>query len=308
MKPLTIGLFIFGFVIFMNKPLFSEPLSEPANTAQPEKPVIFDSELPVEDIAQIYLDYESITTSTKPFDPYIEPKKTDDIRKEADLKKHGTLYAYKLYWWDDFRPQDQNNRHQGDVGPNNNERNYSPQNHDSRNLPSQKAIDELFEFFEREKESMRKIDLEDGESLKRLIHGDEVSLEFAERIDSLLAIQDEIGAIDVVVLDAVEFNSQIRAIHKLLNPPARLDPLLKWLLYLNRLTPEMIELYQAALEKRDRIYLLASRSQGKLKIRLNGKIMSDAVYVWPDQDAHYELVAVASDASKLTQPQTPSIP
>jgi len=55
----------------------------------------------------------------------------------------------------------------------------------------------------------------------------------------------------------------------------------------------MLDLYYKALAKRDQIYLLAARSEGKLKIRYNHKIMETPVYIWPDQaEGPYELVMV----------------
>ena len=97
----------------------------------------------------------------------------------------------------------------------------------------------------------------------------------------------------VVVLDAVDFTNQIKAIDRLLNPPTRLHPWLKWMLYLSRVSPEMLQLYQAALEERDRIYTLASKSDGRLKIRYQGRIMDVPIFVWPDNaEGPYELVMV----------------
>src|SRR3989338_796689 len=121
---------------------------------------------------------------------------------------------------------------------------------------------------------------------------------------------------DVIVVDVVNFTREIRDIHRLMNPPQRLHPWLKWLLYLNRVTPEMLEFYQAAVERRDRIYTLASRSDGKLKIRYRGRVLDVPIFVWPDEaDGAYELVMVrdqaihrAADASAVTSTvgQTPT--
>jgi len=98
---------------------------------------------------------------------------------------------------------------------------------------------------------------------------------------------------DFVVLDEVEFTRGIKLIHALLNPPSQLHPWLKWLFYASRITPAMLDLYYKALAKRDQIYLLAARSEGKLKIRYNHKIMETPVYIWPDQaEGPYELVMV----------------
>ena len=97
----------------------------------------------------------------------------------------------------------------------------------------------------------------------------------------------------IVVLDAVNFTGDIYGIHQLLNPPERLHPWLKWLLYSRRITPQMLELYYAALQKRDQIYMLATKSGGKLKIRYHGKVTDMPLFIWPDQAAGlYELVAM----------------
>ncbi len=95
----------------------------------------------------------------------------------------------------------------------------------------------------------------------------------------------------VIVLDAINFTEQIRGIHQLLNPPARLHPWLKWLLYSSRTTPQMLELYYSALRERDRIYMLATKANGKLKIRYRGRIMDVPIFIWPEQaQGLYELV------------------
>lgn len=96
-----------------------------------------------------------------------------------------------------------------------------------------------------------------------------------------------------VVVDMVEYTPEIRATHLLLNPPRRFHPFLKWLFYADRLTPAMLELYYGALEKSDRMYKSAARSQGALRIRYQGKFLDPPVYLWPDQaDGRYELVAM----------------
>lgn len=107
---------------------------------------------------------------------------------------------------------------------------------------------------------------------------------------------------DVVVVDAVDFTREIRDIHRLMNPPRRLHPWLKWLLYLNRVTPKMLEFYQAAIERRDRIYTLATKSDGKLKIRYQGRVMDVPIFVWPDEaEGLYELVMVHDESIRLTR-------
>jgi hypothetical protein len=137
--------------------------------------------------------------------------------------------------------------------------------------------------------------------------GDEEAEQLANKLDDeweakvnalILELQNQEGipldeTSEFVVLDAIDFTQQIKAIHRLLNPPHRLHPWLKWLLYLNRVSPEMLQFYQAALEGRDRIYTLAAKSNGKLQIRYQGRIISVPIYVWPDEaEGAYELVLV----------------
>jgi hypothetical protein len=112
-----------------------------------------------------------------------------------------------------------------------------------------------------------------------------------------------------VVLDAVDFTRQMRVIHLLLNPPPRLHPWLKWLLYASRLTPKMLEFYYAALAKRDQIYELAAQSNGKLKIRYQGKILNVPIFVWPDQaEGSYELIMVSNNVELPNQnPVLPAV-
>jgi hypothetical protein len=132
-----------------------------------------------------------------------------------------------------------------------------------------------------------------------------IDLDMTLSYDSLEATMSQIPLVDWVVdqetgnvfmvLSSIEFTAEIQSIDRLLHPPGRLHPWLKWLLYLNRVTPEMIQYYQAALQQRDRIFQLASKSNGKLKVRYQGKIMDVPVYVWPDQaEGAYELVMVKS--------------
>lgn len=98
-----------------------------------------------------------------------------------------------------------------------------------------------------------------------------------------------------IALEGVDFTRDFRAISRLLSPPERLHPLLKWLLYLSRVTPEMIQFYQAALEKRDDIYTIASQSNGRLRVRYQGKITDVPIYVWPEYaEGSYELVLLQS--------------
>jgi len=100
-----------------------------------------------------------------------------------------------------------------------------------------------------------------------------------------------------VVLDSLEFTPELRYIHTLMNPPAYFHPWLRWLLYSSRLNPEMVKRYQEAMAHRDRIYLQAAQSDGNLKIRYDGKILTDPLLVWPDEAMGlYELVAEQPNA------------
>lgn len=108
--------------------------------------------------------------------------------------------------------------------------------------------------------------------------------------EQFLEETDESGE-QYIALEGVDFTRDLRAISRLLSPPERLHPLLKWLLYLSRVTPEMIQFYQAALEKRDDIYTIASQSNGRLKVRYQGKVTDVPIYVWPEYaEGAYELV------------------
>jgi len=292
MKRLVAGLTIFGFLIFLNRPLFSGPLDSSQVPSQPETSVsnVVSPPTPgektyIDDLGQSIRDAIDAENSKNSNDPSEQPEITYNWGNEADdgeIEMKAPVNENPTY---NIEPKDRDN---------------------SAPPPLRSVVEDLFEFVGREEESIRKIDLVDGEfSMSALDSAAmrQLELKLMKYIDAALFTieQGEITAMDVIVLDAVEFTAQIRAIHKLLNPPARLDPLLKWLLYLNRITPEMIELYQAALEKRDRIFLLAARSNGKLKIRYNGKILNDVVYVWPDQEVRYELVIAPPAAASSTQ-------
>ena len=119
----------------------------------------------------------------------------------------------------------------------------------------------------------------------------------------------EIEGSDYVVVDVVNFTRDIRLIHQLLNPPERLHPWLKWLLYLGRVTPQMLEIYYGALQKRDQIFKLAFDSavngDKKYKIRYRGKIMKEfPVYVMPeDAQGFYELVRMSDDGGNAMTAQ-----
>ncbi len=109
----------------------------------------------------------------------------------------------------------------------------------------------------------------------------------------------------VVVLDSVNYTREIRGIHYLMNPPGRFHPWMKWLLYTNRLSPEMLQAYYAAVTKSENLYKLAMKSKGKLKIRYRGKIMDMPLYFWPDQaDGNYELVMTPLVNRSLKNPSS----
>jgi hypothetical protein len=103
--------------------------------------------------------------------------------------------------------------------------------------------------------------------------------------------------LDVIVIDSVEFNEQLRAIYQLLNPPANLHPLLKWALYLRHVTPEMLNVYEKQMKRRNRIFSLASKSHGRLHVRYKGEVMPSPLFAWPDSPdsgGKYELVMMRS--------------
>lgn len=124
----------------------------------------------------------------------------------------------------------------------------------------------------------------------------------------------EIDGSDFVVVDVVNFTRDIRVIHQFLNPPERLHPWLKWLLYLGRVTPQMLEVYYGALQKRDQIFKLAFESavngNKKYKIRYQGKMMNDfPVYVMPeDAQGLYELVMTSDQGGSAIASQNPAGP
>ncbi len=131
----------------------------------------------------------------------------------------------------------------------------------------------------------------------------------AERNRMETKLDDQKKNEDVIVLDAINFTEQIRGIHQLLNPPARLHPWLKWLLYSSRTTPQMLELYYSALRERDRIYMLATKANGKLKIRYRGKVMDVPIFVWPEQaQGLYELVMMKRQGASEIKVGTSSSP
>ena len=155
-------------------------------------------------------------------------------------------------------------------------------------------IDKLMEAWKKELKKLFSAEWEDQERISSVL-----DKQWQEKINELIqGIQNQqafVGAeaTDVFVLDVVDFTNQIQAIHRLLNPPDRLHPWLKWLLYLSRVSREMLQFYQAALEGRDRIYTLASKSDGRLKIRYQGRIMDIPIFIWPDDaEGSYELVMV----------------
>jgi hypothetical protein len=159
-------------------------------------------------------------------------------------------------------------------------------------------INALMAAQEKEMNAIFSAEWEDQERISKVL-----DQQWQDKINELIKGIQNHGAVingdeSVVVLDAVDFTLQIQAIDRLLNPPARLHPWLKWLLYLHRVSPEMLQFYQAALEGRDRIYTLASKSEGRLKIRYQGRIMDVPIFVWPDNaEGSYELVMVRDQHS-----------
>jgi len=201
----------------------------------------------------------------------------------------------------------------------------APQNKDLGNLSRPSAegkekrnqeLEDLLEFMKREHALSKEDESREGKADKIK---DRFEAEFERKLqEKINALMIEFGdkkegeqldSSDVVVLDAVNFTNRLRAIHRLLNPPARLHPWLRWLLYLNRVTPEMIEFYQAALEGRDRIFVLASESNGKLKIRYNGRVMDVPVFAWPDDaQGSYELVMIRQGQTPVPHESSNAVP
>jgi len=161
----------------------------------------------------------------------------------------------------------------------------------SRKTP--KEIENLLDFIAKSGTSISPIDSDKMPENRSWVEAFDLKLLQieAERNRMEARLNDQKKDEDVIVLDTINFTEQIRGIHQLLNPPARLHPWLKWLLYSNRTTPQMLELYYSALRERDRIYMLATKANGKLKIRYRGRIMDVPIFVWPEQaQGLYELV------------------
>jgi hypothetical protein len=167
-------------------------------------------------------------------------------------------------------------------------------------------IHELMEAWKKELQKLFSADWEDQDRMARAL--DQQWQDMINKLIQGTQNQEMFVSNDgtaYFVLDVVLFTDQIRAIHRLLNPPERLHPWLKRLLYLSRVTPEMLQFYQAALEERDRIYTLASKSDGRLKIRYDGNIMKFNYFPFPeDAEGRYELVYVRDQrvASNSTMP------
>ncbi|MBI4000102.1 MAG: hypothetical protein HY351_05745 [Candidatus Omnitrophica bacterium] len=173
------------------------------------------------------------------------------------------------------------------------------------------SLDEIFDSIKKRKNKTLKQD-ESGESKAPQFEDqfdyelDKAILELDTRLNAILPGEAEED--EVFVLSAVEFTHDLRLMDRLINPPERLHPWLKWLLYLKHVTPEMLQYYQAALEQRDRIYMLAAKSNGKFKIRYQGRIMDTPIYLWPDQaEGRYELVVVRSQVSARGS-ESPNLP
>jgi hypothetical protein len=194
----------------------------------------------------------------------------------------------------------------------NNARNVDKLNlndYDESLLAQWEKMDELLEEWEKKMQELFSANWEDQERIANAL-----DKQWHEKINELInGIQKHPTFVntdqsDIVILDAVDFTNQIKAIHRLLNPPTRLHPWLKWLLYLSRVSPEMLQLYQAALEGRDRIYTLASKSDGRLKIRYQGRIMDVPIFVWPDDaEGYYELVMVRDQHAIISSHSSASV-
>lgn len=299
MRPLTIGLLMFELFVFSGELLSTEQsysVDEPIPL--PTKSAIVDPPLSQTDVALLREYQFKLDNQRKPERCCWEfLKYTDDLAKKIDLYAYAKANLKKRDSNSDFQRSNETERQSRQFEY----RNPIPISATETN----NFFSTIFENLET-KETLRQMDIREQALLSDL-----ESIDVAGHFEEvLLSLKGDMSAFKVIVLASVEFDAQIRAIHELLNPPARLDPLLKWLLYFNRLTPEMIELYHAAIEKRDKIYLLASlaaknkfTSNWKVKLRINGKVIEDVVYVWPDQAVSYELILVPS-ASLEQQPKT----
>ncbi|MBI4358909.1 MAG: hypothetical protein HY584_06370 [Candidatus Omnitrophica bacterium] len=169
---------------------------------------------------------------------------------------------------------------------------------DSQNLETElkSSLEEIFDSMKKGKRMSWKQDEPDEGKTPRFedrfdYELDKEILELSTKLNAILSEGKEEDK--VLILSAIDFTGTLRLIDRLLHPPERLHPWLKWLLYLKQVTPEMLQYYQAALEQRDRIYMVAAGSNGKFKIRYQGRIMDAPIYLWPDQaEGRYELVMV----------------
>ena len=171
-------------------------------------------------------------------------------------------------------------------------------------------IESLIDFISQGGTSLDPINPQDGTKNRSWSEALDLKLLELENARNETNIQiDEKSNEEVIVIDTVNFTPQIRGIYQLLNPPARLHPWLKWLLYSSRITPQMLEAYYSALRKRDQIYMLAAKGKGKLKIRYRGKVLDVPIFVWPEQaQGLYELVVVKGQKASEGKLEAPILP
>jgi len=90
-----------------------------------------------------------------------------------------------------------------------------------------------------------------------------------------------------VLLD-VTLDSQIAAMHLLMNPPERLHPFTRWYFYKKYMTGERLQQYEKAREKVLTIYQLAK--EGKGLIRYKGRVGPAYLPFMGEKGGSYELV------------------
>lgn len=124
---------------------------------------------------------------------------------------------------------------------------------------------------------------------KRLLKNMDIQAQTTEANPTVSA-----NPVAIQVVDSVQFNDKVRMIYELLNPPGDLHPWLKWLLYSNRVTKDMVAFYNDTLKKRDALYQKALTSNGKLAIMYRNRIFKDIpLYVMPEwANGDYSLVSV----------------
>ena len=93
------------------------------------------------------------------------------------------------------------------------------------------------------------------------------------------------------ILDSVYISREFFLAHKLLHPPVKLNPYLKWVLYAKRLTPKMVENYLAT--HRKILLLFHQAKEGKGNIRYKGKLYGAFLPFKENAPGNYELVKTA---------------